>query len=133
MKLILWKESILIGLIVLILHIFALKFYLYWTVLWFDIPMHFLGGFLIGLIVISIIKRVQLAVQKSDEILNKWLLFISVILAVLVVGLTWELWELFVGFTDVLSDKADTVMDVVMDLIGGFAAILYYYFKYLEL
>jgi hypothetical protein len=132
MKLILWKESIMIGLVVLVLHVLALKFYLYWTVMWFDIPMHFLGGFLIGLIVIAIIKRVQLALQKSDEILNKWLLFISVILAVLVVGLTWELWELFVGFTDVLLDKADTVMDVVMDLIGGFTAILYYYFKYLE-
>jgi len=57
-------------------------------------------------------------------------LSISVILAVVAIGLSWELWELFVGFTDVLSDRTDTIIDLIMDLIGGTSAIIYYYFKH---
>jgi len=128
MKIILKKEIFGIGILVLILHMIALKLFLYWTVGWYDIVVHFLGGFLIGLIMISFIRRVH----NSEKILDVGLLFSSVILAVLVIGLGWELWELFIGFTDIIQDKADTIMDLVMDLIGGTSAIFYYYFKYLE-
>lgn len=121
------KEIFTTAILVLILHLLALKFHLYWATDWYDIGMHFLGGFLIGLIVISFIRRVSL----GDEILDRKLLFFSVILTVLVIGLGWELWEIFVGFTDVLSDKADTVLDLVMDFVGGSFAMVYYYFKYL--
>jgi hypothetical protein len=67
-----------------------------------------------------------------EEILNKVLLSVSVILTVLVIGLGWELWEIFVGLTNVLKDKNDTILDLIMDLIGGSFAIFYYYFKYSE-
>lgn len=128
MKFILVKEIILVGFLVLILHYLALKLYLYWTIDWFDIGMHLLGGFLIGLIVISFIRRIH----DGEEILNKLLLFISVIFAVLTVALSWELWEIFVGFTDVLKDRVDTIVDIIMGLLGGVFSIFYYYFKYLE-
>lgn len=126
MRLILVKEIIGLGLLVTVMHSLAYKFFLYWTTDWYDILMHFLGGLLIGLIVISFIQRLHL----DEEIINKKLLFVSVILAVLVIGLGWELWEIFIGFTNVLKDQVDTIIDLVMDTLGGFFAILYYYFKY---
>jgi len=126
MRLILVKEIVSIGITVSLFHFFALKLFLYWTTDWFDILMHFLGGALIGLIVISFIQRLH----NGKEVLNKRLLSISVILAVVAIGLSWELWELFVGFTDVLSDRTDTIIDLIMDLIGGTSAIIYYYFKH---
>lgn len=128
MKIIMLKEIFIISISVLILHILALKFFLYWTTSWYDIGMHFLGGFLIGLVVISFIRRIH----PGEQILEKGLLFSSVILAVLVIGLTWELWEIFMGFTDVIADKTDTFIDLIMDFVGGSSAVLYYYFKYLE-
>lgn len=121
------KEIFAVAISVLILHILALKFFLYWSTSWYDIGMHFLGGFLIGLLIISFIKRIH----HGDEILNTKLLFISVISGVLVVALGWELWEIFVGFTNVLKDQADTVLDIIMGLTGGVVSGFYYYFKYL--
>ena len=45
--------------------------------------------------------------------------------SVLLVGLVWELWELFVGFTDVVKDGGDTFIDLVMDTLGGITAFIY--------
>lgn len=128
MKIILLKEIFTTAIVVLILHILALKFYLYWTIGWYDILMHFLGGFLIGLLIISFIRRIHV----GEEILNTKLLSISVISGVLVIALGWELWEIFVGFTNILKDKGDTILDIIMGLGGGLSSVFYYYFKYLE-
>lgn len=128
MNFILIKEIFTLGIVVLLAHFFALKSYLYWTVEWFDILMHFLGGLLIGLIIISFLNRIH----REESLINKKLLIISIILGVLAVGLGWELWEIFVGFTDIVSDRVDTFVDLVMDLFGGVVAIGYYYFKYWE-
>lgn len=125
MRFILIKEIIGLGILISLLNYLAIQLFLYWTTDWFDILMHFLGGLLIGLIVISVIKRFA----EGDN-LNKNLLYLSVILGVLVVGLGWELWEIFVGFTDVITDQTDTILDLIMDLIGSIGAVFYYYFKY---
>lgn len=45
--------------------------------------------------------------------------------AVLVIGLAWELWELFSGLSFVFKDKADTLLDLVMDMIGGSVGLWY--------
>lgn len=44
---------------------------------------------------------------------------------VLIVGLAWELWEIFVGFTDIIDDRIDTIVDLIMDFIGGYLAFIY--------
>lgn len=125
MRLILVKEILLVGIVVLGLHLLALKFFLYWTTDWFDILMHFLGGLLVGLTMITFMRRIH----KEGEYINNKLLIASVVLAVLVIGLTWELWELFVGLSDAIKDKKDSILDVIMDMIGASAAVGYYYFK----
>lgn len=118
----LFKEIAVLSVLVAGLHIVALRLFLYWTTDWFDIPMHFLGGFLIGLILIFIFHTsgiIAVPVQSWRQF--GWL----IIAGVFVVGLGWEVWELLVGFTDVITDVADTLLDIVMDLLGGGASLLY--------
>lgn len=66
-------------------------------------------------------------IHKEDEHINDKLLIASVILATLVIGLFWELWELFVGLSDVIKDQFDSFLDLVMDTAGAISAVLYYY------
>ncbi len=117
-----FKEFLILSIVIAILHYISLKLYLYWTVSWFDILMHFLGGFLIAIFAIFILY------SFSDfENLKKHKIFVwsLILILTLSVGLTWELWEIFVGFTNTLKDLGDTVLDLIMDLIGAFFAIIY--------
>lgn len=113
-----------LGVIILIgvLHKVALSLYLYWTTNWYDIMMHLLGGFWIGIVVIYIFfVSGYFSLPKE----NRLLVFLFTLSAVLVVGLGWELWELFARLTDVFEDKVDTIMDVIVDFIGGALAFIY--------
>jgi hypothetical protein len=115
-------ELLIASALVAILHYLALVLFLYWTTPWFDILMHFLGGGVIGLLVVFIFFTSGYIKYPNDH----WVVVLSVTLGgVLIIGLTWELWEIFVGFTDVLSDLGDTILDVIMDLLGGGVAYLY--------
>lgn len=124
----LFKDFFITAIVIAVVHYLALNFYLYWTIGWLDILVHFLGGFLIGLFVIFF------AVSYSKlENLGKYkiIIFSLVIGITLAVGLLWELWEVFVGFTDTLTDLGDTILDLIMDTAGSVVAI-YYSKKHLE-
>jgi hypothetical protein len=113
------KEFFFAALITAILHFFALKTSLYWTTEWFDIVMHFLGGLTAGLGVFFVI--LSLGMITHHEV-SKKLLFFSVITGALLIGVVWELWELFMQFTDISTDMLDTVLDIVMDTVGAICA-----------
>lgn len=115
------KEIFWLSVLIASLHYIALTLYLYWTVSWFDIGMHLLGGFILGLIAVFIISNFLNTEIKS----NKKVAVLLVLSFVMVIGLGWELWELFVGLTNVIEHKLDTVIDVIMDFIGGYFAFLY--------
>jgi hypothetical protein len=115
------KEIFWISIAVAVMHYLALTLYFYWTISWFDILMHLMGGFVIGLIGLFIL----LNFLGSEIIVNKKVSLILVLGFVLVIGLGWELWELFMNFTSVMEDQLDTVIDIVMDVIGGYFAFLY--------
>ena len=118
----LFIEFFLILILVAVLHYAATIFFLYWAVAWFDILMHFLGGLLIGLMTLYIFFTSGYVKYPNGH----WVVVLSVTLgAVLIVGLAWELWELFAGLSDVLKDRADTILDLIMDMIGGSVAFLY--------
>lgn len=106
----------------LFLHIVALKLHLYWLTEWFDILMHLLGGFVVGLLALYLFY-----VSDWTEFPKHHLgsIFAMTLGSVLLVGLGWELWEVFVGFTDAVNDQVDTFVDLVMDIIGGCVAFLY--------
>lgn len=115
------KEIFWLSILVAVLHYIALTLYFYWTISWFDILMHLLGGYLIGLIALYLLVNFL----DKEIISNRKISLILVLSFVLIIGLGWELWEVFMNFTDILEDRLDTAIDIVMDTIGGYFAFLY--------
>jgi hypothetical protein len=115
-----FKEFFTLSLVIATLHYVSLELYLYWTISWFDILMHFLGGFLVAIFTIFILYSYS---DFENLKKHKIFLFSLIIGATLVVGLGWELWEIFVGFTNTFRDLNDTIMDIVMDTVGAISAI----------
>ena len=115
-------EILIFSVILAFLHYLAITFFLYWTIEWFDILMHFLGGFVLALIAMFLFYTSGYMDFPKDHIGS---IFAMTISFVLLIGLVWELWELFIGFTDVLEDQGDTLLDLIMDTIGGIIAFSY--------
>jgi len=110
----------LIGLLVFfifVVSIFANKFYWYYSIWYFDIIMHTLSGFWVGLVAVYLFTSETL----PSHPLWKMLFF------VLVIGFGWEVFEfLFNNYIAQNSfDFVDSASDIVFDLIGGLCAILY--------
>jgi hypothetical protein len=107
---------------VAVLHKIALSLSLYWSINWFDIPMHFFGGALIALITLFFIydeKFFNFPDKKPVTI------FWAALSMTIIVGLGWELWEIFMGFTDVKLDLIDTIADLINDTLGAITAYFY--------
>jgi hypothetical protein len=121
-KRILLFEVFLLAIIVAIAHKMALSLYLYWTISWFDILMHFLGGALIALLALFFIYDKKFF---HFDIKRPIVIFSIAVGSVLIVGLSWELWELYFGMSDIEIDKWDTVLDLIMDILGAVFAYFY--------
>ena len=124
---------------VLFTHVIAIVFGLYGMWHWFDIPMHFSGGFAMGLMALAIWH------QGVDEVrfkgwlakhLKWWLVPLFVIGFVSFIGISWELYEFVMDnfFTRVINGAyqvvrqpslADTMLDFVLDLSGGALALIF--------
>lgn len=100
--------------ILVLMHLAAVHFYLYWTVWWFDIIMHVLGGLIAGLLV----------AHGVDGSRPK--LLVSQIIAAVVIGILWEIYEYKSGATFVTQGMyvIDTVSDLLCDIAGGLVAYL---------
>ncbi len=85
---------------------YALLNYWYWEYWWLDILMHFFGGLLIAL-------GASLALQRWAHI----------ILAVLVIGVLWEVFEYVIGISIREPNFVlDSSLDLFADIVGGFVA-----------
>ncbi len=94
--------------------------YYYWTVWWYDIMTHFLGGVWVALAVLWVINMPPFAWVRSRTDL------LSVVLLTLIVGSAWEIYEVFFGFADpnALKYIGDTLIDLCMDTLGSVAVVL---------
>lgn len=103
------------------LDIIGLKLYLFWTVWWFDMVMHFLGGATVALFGTYYVEQHRNPSYANFLVVG---LFTSIIF-----GVFWELYELAFHITDIHTADyiADTGMDMIMDTTGGFVAVLYSY------
>lgn len=109
------------------MHILATFNYWYWTYLWLDIPMHFLGGFWVAMAAVYLIFNYQFPISK--EVLSQnFLTFLIVILSlVALVGIFWEFYEFLNDFffssknyTQIFQQgAADTIGDLFFDFLGG--------------
>ena len=104
--------------LIFIFNLVAGKLYWYSSIWWFDMPMHFLGGVWVGLILIYLFRVHGLS--------NKTIL--GLLLGVLLVGVGWEFFEF--AFVNPIAgnpfNTLDTLSDIFFDLAGGAFALLYF-------
>jgi hypothetical protein len=102
------------SILVSLLHFVALLQEYYWTLWWYDVMMHLLGG--------AVISALYIWLATSFVRLPKAGLW-QVVSFVLFVGIAWEVWEILAGFTgfEELNYKSDTIYDLINDTIGAIA------------
>ncbi len=94
-------------------HIVALKFFLYWKYLWLDIPVHILGGICVAF-GIAILPFFRIVIPYRYQTLTAY------ILGVLLVGVLWELFEIWAGIPLTQEGFAvDAITDLCMDVLGA--------------
>lgn len=115
---ILLKRAVYLILLIFLLNSMANWFYWYSTIWYFDMIMHFLGGFWLGLSFFLFFGSPELSLKLVGK----------VVVWVLVIGIGWELFELL--FYNQIAQNpfnmADTFSDIFFDLAGGLSATLYF-------
>lgn len=102
-----------------LLHFLANKFYLYFAWWWFDILMHFLGGVLVGGFVLWLIRfEVPISIRHSIP------LFATAFAAIMLVGISWEVFEYFFGIHTAQNYTLDTTLDLATGVVGMMSAYL---------
>lgn len=106
---------------IFILNFLANKFHWYYSIWWFDMPMHFMGGSWLGMVFFWFFKVRELNLSVNLTFLTRlvaWVLFI---------GVAWELFEYF--FINYMAqnnfDLIDTSSDLFFDLFGGTTAVAF--------
>lgn len=119
--------SIILALIIVLLDLFAFKYFWYWRFHWFDKSMHFLAGFLIAMVAL------QVYFFLSKKPLSGWRLALLSLLPTLCIGVLWEFFE-FTTVRFYISEIVlknigmlyggwqDTVRDLFFDLFGALTA-----------
>lgn len=113
-----------LSLIILSLHLFALRYFFYWTHWWFDILVHSLGGILIAWIAISLFERFGLSKTR--------MVLVCGFFVPLLISIGWEIFEYASGVTYFSSRYTlDTTLDISMGVIGGMVGALFsvYFFQ----
>ncbi|MCI0597455.1 hypothetical protein L0Y34_00025 [Candidatus Parcubacteria bacterium] len=92
---------------VAVLHIVALDQFWYWEHVWFDVPIHYLGGFAIGVFLVGFVFR-----------------FVPSVYALLAIGAIagWEVFEYLFGVPREINYVFDTSLDILMGTLGALTA-----------
>jgi hypothetical protein len=101
----------------------AVSLYLYWTIWWFDMFVHFSAGACVAMA--SILLYFFYTKQSLPSI--KTTLKVAITSAI-IIGILWEIYELVFQITylsDGLDYYLDTSSDLLMDLSGGIIGSLY--------
>lgn len=104
-------------------------FHLYFILWWFDMPMHFLGGFWVGGMALWFYffnTKINKKLAASGRTGKLFFYF----LAVLAVSIVWELFEFSLD-TFVVSrtnDIMDTLSDLFMDALGATSMLAYFFY-----
>lgn len=102
--------ALVLSAVLLVIHLYALKYYLYWHHRWLDIPMHMLGGAALG----SFLMAFGTTRRTSTYFLCMLAIFVG-----------WEVFEYIFGISTQLGGletrayRIDTVKDILDGLIGS--------------
>jgi hypothetical protein len=118
-------EFLLIGFAAAVGHSFASRSGLYFSVGYTDVLMHFLGGIWAGLAALLVFFTSGFVRLPRR---NRRVVAVVTMAGVLVIGLAWEVHELFLGLVDFGRDGvADTLGDLGMDILGGLVSLAYFW------
>lgn len=94
----------------------------YFTYWWYDVMMHFLTGFMLGLFIYWGLFASGLFVRTPASARRVvWTVF----LCVFAIGVAWEIFEYVNGLTQTIEGyKLDTMNDLILDSCGGILAAL---------
>ena len=127
-----FSSKTIFGLLIFILFIHALATvnFWYWRFPWFDIPMHFFGGFWVAMAFLYFDPKIE--ILKINGL--KFLTDAAAVLAfVALIGIFWEFFEFISDF--LIESKrsglfqagaADTLGDLFFDLVGGASLFVFY-------
>ena len=115
------KHLVYLMFFIFIANTLALKFYWYSFVWYFDIIMHFLGGFWVGMFFLYVLGRKEILSVNSS-------LIIKVLFAVFIIGIVWEFYEFYIYqyISEIPFNPLDTVSDIFLDIFGGILSIFYF-------
>jgi hypothetical protein len=115
-----------------LLHVGAETFYWYWTFPWFDLLTHFLGGVCVGLGTLWFFFMSGYIKQHQRSWSGRLGLLYTLI-GVGVIGVGWELYEVFVHLAlHTPFDRGylfDTAGDLTMDTLGALVSYLCFAWK----
>ena len=114
-KLLLFGGFIFLGLL-LLLNELANRYSVYALYLWFDTPMHFVGGFGVGVVAIGLLRS-WFAKERYHTTPQFW----YTVFLVVAVGVVWELVEAYYKVSVMFGGLFwfDTIKDLLMDTFGG--------------
>jgi hypothetical protein len=124
----LFKPIIFLAIFILLANTMAQKLYWYYSIWWFDMPVHFLGGLWQGIFFLWYFSEVRLPFcRRPIREMNRETIMYG-ILFVLLVGVSWEAGEFLTN--NLIGRESlsilDTTSDIFFDLAGGSLAFLYY-------
>lgn len=93
-----------------ILQYLAVLNFLYWKFVWFDVPMHFLGGVTIAVFLVALLMHFR-----------PRLFFVGVVGA----SISWEAFEYLAGFPRESNFVFDTSLDLLMDAFGALCVYVF--------
>ncbi|MBU4536520.1 hypothetical protein KJ603_00585 [Patescibacteria group bacterium] len=111
---------------ILICDLVANHYFLYWRFWWTDIVMHFMGGFWLAFCGYYIFylsgwfKSLKFSSLKEKfySLTKKYSFLVISLSFVLSISLLWEVFELFFAFPLKHGYVFDTILDLIMDIIG---------------
>jgi len=135
------SPKLILGLLIFILifHIIASINSWYWVYTWLDMPMHFLGGFWLATVFITLNSKLKIQNSELSGLPNYLITIVITLGFVALIGVFWEFFEF--GYDVLISSKgyfaatqqgtADTMSDLFFDLLGGlmFLTIHKYFLK----
>lgn len=108
----------------------AVKLYWYNSIWYFDMFMHFVGGFWLGLVLIWLLSSKFFSKNLTFELSPK--LILKIFFSVLFIGVFWEIYEILVNniIFQIPFNTLDTLSDIFFDIAGGIFAVFYFFFYY---
>ena len=121
------KHLVLLMFFIFVVNTFAQSFFWYYSIWYFDMPMHFLGGLWSSWFFIWFFCVAPNPFKVSFDIFDLKL-FWKIIAFVLVIGILWEFFEFFTNnrIGQEHFSVIDTSSDIFFDLAGGAFGIYYF-------